>query len=179
MQWRNTAEKYGIVGQTLHWLVVLGLIASYVLAEAAEDSEGLAALHSSIGMIVLALAVLRLLWRIVDPTPPWPTTMAGYERGIARITHAAFYVLLFALPITGWLLSSAKGDVVRCFGLFDLPALYSGADEETLEEVHEALFNTLLAITALHVAAALKHQLWNRDGVLRSMLPGFGGKGQA
>jgi cytochrome b561 len=170
MQWRNTAEKYGIVGQTLHWLVVLGLIASYALAEAAEDDEALMGLHRSVGLTILALAVLRVLWRIVDRTPPWPTTMAGYERRIARITHAAFYVLLFALPITGWMLSSAEGDVVRYLG-FDLPALYS-ADEETLEEVHEALFNALLAITVLHVAAALKHQFWNRDRVLRSMLPG-------
>jgi cytochrome b561 len=161
------------VGQALHWLVVLGLIASYFLAEAAEDQEGLMGLHRSVGLAILALAVLRLLWRLIDRTPPWPATMAGYERAIARLTHVAFYLLLFALPLTGWLLSSAEGDAVRFFDLFDLPPLSVGATgEDALEDVHEALFNVLLALAVLHVVGALKHHFWNRDHVLRSMLPG-------
>jgi cytochrome b561 len=172
MQWRNTAERYGIVGQVLHWLVVLGLIASYFLAEAAEDDEGLMGLHQSVGITILALAVLRLLWRLVDRTPPWPAGMAGYERVIARLTHVAFYLLLFALPLTGWLLSSAEGDAVRFFDLFQLPPLDTGTDDDELEDIHEALFNVLLALAALHVLGALKHHFWNRDHVLRSMLPG-------
>jgi cytochrome b561 len=175
MQWRNTPERYGIVGQTLHWLIVLGLIASYFLAEAAEDEEGLMGLHRSVGITILALAGVRLLWRLVDRTPPWPAAMAGYERIFARLTHAAFYLLLLALPLTGWLLSSAEGDAVRYFELFELPPLYVGTGEEAedaLEDIHETLFNVLLALAALHVAGALKHHFWNRDHVLRSMLPG-------
>jgi cytochrome b561 len=172
MQWRNTAEKYGIIGQALHWLVVLGIIAAYFVAEAAEDNEGLRALHGSIGISILALAVLRVLWRVLDRSPPWPATMAGYERMIARITHLALYVLLFTLSLTGWLLSSAEGDAVRFFGVFELPPLHSAAGEEILEEVHEVLFNILLAFSVLHIVGALKHHFWNRDHVLRSMLPG-------
>ena len=174
MQWRNTAEKYGAVGQTLHWLIVFGLIASYFIAEAAEDEEsgGLMGLHRSIGITILALAILRLLWRAVDRTPPWPAAMAGYERRVARATHLVFYALLFALPITGWLLSSAEGDPVRYFDLFELPPLSTGVDEDTFEDLHETLFNVLVALAALHVLGALKHHFWNHDHVLRSMLPG-------
>ena len=79
MQWRNTPARYGIIGQALHWLVVLGIIASYFIAEAAEDEEagGLLGLHRSVGITILALAALRLLWRFADRAPPWP---AGIRR---------------------------------------------------------------------------------------------------
>ncbi len=174
MKWRNTAERYGIVGQTLHWVIVAGLVASYFLAEAAEDDElgDLMGLHRSIGIAILALAVLRLVWRILDRKPRLPDAMPTHERAIARATHSIFYVLLFALPISGWMISSVEGDLVHFFGLFELPPIRSGADEHWLEDLHETLFNVLLAFAVLHVIGALKHHFWNRDHVLRSMLPG-------
>jgi cytochrome b561 len=178
MQWRNNEQTYGIVAQALHWLIVIGLIASYFLAEAAEDDEagGLMGLHRSVGITILVLAALRILWRMTDRRPLWPATMAGYQRQIARATHWIFYALLFALPITGWMLSSTEGDPVRYFGLFELPPLASPAGEETLEELHETLFNLLLALAVLHIAGAVKHHFWDRDNVLRSMLPGARGR---
>jgi cytochrome b561 len=178
MQWHNTDKAYGTVAQALHWLIVIGLIASYFLAEAAEDDEATALMdvHRSVGITILVLAVLRVAWRLSDRRPLWPPNMAGYERLIARATHWTFYVLLFALPITGWMLSSAEGDPVRFFGWFELPPLGSLAGEETLEELHETLFNVLLALGVLHIVGALKHHLWNRDDVLRSMVPGLGGR---
>lgn len=176
MGWRNTSGRYGGVAQALHWLVVAGIIAAYFLAEAAEDDEAgsLMGLHRSVGLTILGLAVLRLLWRLLDRTPAWPATMAGWERAAARIAHALFYLLLFALPLTGWLMTAAEGDPVVWFGRIELPPLSVGAGEETLEELHEALFNTLLALAALHVAAALKHHFWDHDRVLVGMLPGAG-----
>jgi cytochrome b561 len=178
VKWRNTAKAYGTFAQTLHWLIVIGIIASYFLAEAAEDDEaaGLMDLHRSVGITILLLAVLRIVWRLADRRPLWPAAMAGYERVIARVTHWAFYALLFALPITGWMLSSTEGDPVRYFGLFELPPLLSGGGEETLEELHETLFNVLLGLAVLHIVGALKHHFWNRDDVLRSMLPGSGSR---
>lgn len=174
MQWRNTGDRYGIVGQALHWLVVLGIIANYFIAEAAEDQEagGWMGLHRSVGITILALVLLRLFWRFVDRAPPWPAGMAAHERLIARAVHAMFYVMLFALPVSGWLISSAQGDPVRWFGAFELPAVSVGVGEDALEDLHEALFNGLLALALLHVLAALKHHFWDRDRVLRSMLPG-------
>ncbi len=173
---RNTATRYGYAGQLLHWLVVAGIIASYFTAEGSEsDNDALMALHRSLGVTILALAVLRVAWRLLDRSPDFPAAMARWQRTAARGAHAILYALLFALPLTGWLLSSVEGDPVVLFGWLTLPPLPSGADEDLLEEVHEALFNVLLAVAVLHAAAALKHHFWDRDGVLRSMLPGRGG----
>lgn len=173
---RNTPTRYGYAGQLLHWLVVAGIIASYFTAEGSEsDNDALMALHRSLGITILALAVLRVAWRLLDRSPDFPAAMARWQRTAARGAHAILYALLFALPLTGWLLSSVEGDPVVLFGWLTLPPLPSGADEDLLEEVHEALFNVLLAVAVLHAAAALKHHFWDRDGVLRSMLPGRGG----
>jgi cytochrome b561 len=97
--------------------------------------------------------------------------MPAWQRVLARSTHAIFYVLLFALPVTGWMISSAEGDPIRIFGLFELLPIGAVTNEDTLEDLHETLFNVLLAFAALHVLGALKHHFWDRDHVLRSMLP--------
>lgn len=173
MKWRNSAERYGLVGQALHWLVVLGLIAAWLIAEAAEgeDAGNPMGLHRSVGITILGLAILRVLWRLLDRRPSWPAGMAAYERAIARATHVAFYALLFALPLTGWLITSAEGEPVVFFGLVVLPPLSIGADEHALEDLHETLFNVLVVFAVLHTVGALKHHFWDRDRVLRSMLP--------
>lgn len=191
MQWRNTASRYGYIATTLHWVIVVGIVAQYFLAEAAEEHEhgppagsfDAASLHASIGITILALAALRVLWRLVELPPSQPETMKRYERILARSAHIAFYVLLFALPLTGWALATADEQAISFFGLFDLPQLRIGAQlpieggtltEDQLEEVHEALFNGLLALAVVHIAAALKHHFIDRDNVLRSMLPWSG-----
>jgi cytochrome b561 len=174
VQLRNTAERFGAVAQSLHWVIVAGVVAAYFLAEAGEDRDSaeLMDLHRSIGLTILLLAVLRLAWRFLDRRPDWPAAMPGWQRGAARAAHAGFYALLFALPLTGWLVSSLEGDSITWFGWFELPPLTLAVEEDAVEDVHELLFNVLLALAALHVAGALKHQLLDRDGVLRSMLPG-------
>ena len=173
MRLGSSAARFGVLAQALHWIVVVGIIASWIVAEAAEDEErgGLLGLHRSIGLTIFALAVVRVGWRFFDPRPAWPAGMAGWERSLARLTHALLYVLLFAIPLTGWLLSSAEGDPVSWFGLFELRPVSVAADDDVLEDLHEVLFNVLVATAALHTLAALKHHFVNRDGVLRSMLP--------
>ena len=180
MQWRNSDRHFGALAAAFHWIIAAGLIGQYFLAEAAEESEkgpttgfDAMSLHRSIGWAILFLAILRLAWRLIDGHPRWPASMKPYELVIAKLAHAAFYVLLFALPLSGWALSSAEGEPLRFFSLFSMPALPAQASmEHTLEEVHELLFNLLLALAVLHILAALKHQFIDRDGVLRSMLPG-------
>jgi cytochrome b561 len=170
----------------MHWLAVVGIIVQYLLAEAAESKipPGLGAftagnLHRSIGVLLLAFAAVRLAWRFVEPPPPWPAHTPAYERTLARIVHVSFYVLLFAVPLTGWALATADGQRLSFFGWFDLPTLRLGTrlpieggmlDEEQLEELHELLFNTLFALAVVHVAAVVKHELIDRAGVLRRML---------
>ena len=151
----DTRSKYGLVSRALHWIVVMAIVAQWLLAEADEDARALM-LHQSIGLSVLILAIVRLAWRALNPSPAWPADMKGYEVVLARIVHICFYVLLFAVPIAGWALSSVEEEPLRFFNWFDVPRI-ALAGEETAEEVHEALFNVLVALAALHVLGATKH----------------------
>ena len=173
MGWRNTARRYGWFGQALHWLVVAGIIAAYFTAEAG-DGDALLALHRTVGITILALALLRVGWRLSNRPPELPASMARWQRTTARAAHVLLYTLLFLVPVTGWLLSGAEGGPVIVFGQLELPALPAAADPDLLEDFHETLFNALVAVAVVHAAAALKHHFWDRDGVLRSMLPGRG-----
>jgi cytochrome b561 len=152
----NSRSGYGLVSLVLHWIIVFGIIAQWALAESDELM-----LHQSIGITILALAVLRLVWRLFNPKPAWPTDMKTYEIKLARVVHFAFYALLFAIPLSGWALASAEGEPLNFFRWFDLPRLGMGS-EDTLEEVHEVLFNVLVALAAIHVIGAIKHWIAGR-----------------
>lgn len=178
--WRNSATRYGTIAQLLHWGIVFLLCVQVVLAEIAEDLPlGLQKLvvlsrHKSFGITILSLALLRLAWRWLSRPPPLPTGMTPLERALARLTHWGFYVLLFSLPLSGWLMSSAANFPVSYFGLLTLPDLI-GPDKdlvEQLKDVHELIGKVLFAAIGLHVAAALKHHFFNKDDVLWRMLPG-------
>ena len=183
MQWRNTLSRYGFVASFLHWSIAAGIVAQYLLAEAAEDTQGrgtqalgAATVHQSLGITLLALAAIRLTWRLFEAAPQSPTTVKPIETFIARAAHIMFYVLLFAIPLSGWALATASGELATYFGLFEIPPSAIGAQSGTLgkeqfEEIHEALFNVLAGLAVLHIMAALKHHLFDHDDVLRRMLP--------
>lgn len=176
---QNAPTRYSAVAQGLHWIVAALIVTQFVLAYAAEDLPigihklALLARHKSFGMTILMLAVLRLLWRLGNRPPELPAGMTPLQRSAARTTHIAFYVLLFAMPLTGWLMSSAKNYSVSWFGLFTWPNLI-GKDEhafDVLRSTHHVLSYILFAIAVLHVLAAFKHHFWNKDDVLLRMLP--------
>lgn len=175
---RNTAVRYGFVAQGLHWVIVGLLILQVTLGKIADDLPlGLERLimmarHKSVGVTILVLAAIRLAWRLFDPPPP-PPPMPAWQRVAARLSHGAFYVLLFALPLTGWLMSSASNYPVSWFGLVQLPDLVAPDEglEHLLEDVHETLVKVLVVLAIVHVLAALKHQFIDRDGLLWRMLP--------
>ena len=175
---RNTLVRYGSVAQTLHWLVVVLLIVQVTLARIAEqlplgpDKIGTLARHKSVGITIFTLAVLRFAWRLYDPPPPLPP-MPRWQARAAGFSHAAFYALLFAMPLTGWMMSSASNYPVSWFGLVQLPDLVAPdrALKELLKEVHETLATILIALAGLHLLAALKHQFLDRNGLLFRMLP--------
>jgi cytochrome b561 len=179
MSIRNTPARWGHVAQFLHWLIVALIITQVILANIAEDLPigvkkiAMYARHKSVGITILALAVIRLLWRWANPTPTLPATLKPYERALAGLTHFGLYLLLFAMPITGWMMTSARGFPVSWFGFFQLPdfvpknkALY-----DAMKETHDTLALMLYAIVTLHVLAALKHHFVLKDDVLRRMLP--------
>jgi len=180
MNWRNTPRQWGLVAQGLHWLIallVIGLAFVGLLMDELPNSPTkvqVYALHKSFGITVLALVILRLIWRLYDRRPELPAAMPRWQQRLAGLTHGLLYLLLFVMPISGWLYNSAANFPLRWFGLFTLPAL-SGPDSELkrlAHEVHEIGFYVLAALFALHAGAALWHHFVVRDRTLLQMLPG-------
>ena len=175
----NPSTHYTAAAKALHWVIAALIVTQFVLANLAQDLPigmhklSLLARHKSVGMTILMLAILRLAWRFRNPPPALPPDMMPVERLLARGTHAAFYILLFAMPLTGWMMSSAKNYSVSWFGLFTWPNLISQSDDAFifLRATHDYLSKALFAIAVLHILAALKHHFWNKDTVLLRMLP--------
>jgi cytochrome b561 len=171
--------RYTGVAQLFHWVIAALIVTQFVLGWMGEDLPlgmhklALLARHKSFGMTVFMLAILRLLWRIWHRPPELPAGMSPIERSLARATHIAFYVLLFAMPLTGWMMSSAKNYSVSWFGLFTWPNLIAQNDAafEFLKATHDYLSDILFVIAVLHILAALKHHFWNKDDVFLRMLP--------
>jgi cytochrome b561 len=173
------ATRYSAVSQIFHWIIAALIVVQFTLAWSAEDLPNnlhklaLLARHKSFGMTILMLAVLRLFWRFTHPAPPLPDGMSRFQRRAAHATHIALYTLLFVMPLTGWMMSSAKNYAVSWFGVFTWPNLI-GKNEtafNVLRTTHDTLSNVLFAVAVLHLLAALKHHFWNRDDVLVRMLP--------
>jgi cytochrome b561 len=184
MTLRNTPRRWGAIAQLLHWLIVLFIVAQFTLATLFEQLPAgakkltLLSRHKSIGITILILAVVRLAWRWSNPTPTLPDTLKPYERTLARLTHALLYVLLFAVPLSGWLMSSARGFPVSWFGFLQLPDLVpkNKALYEALLTTHGILAWTLGIVATVHLVAALKHHFVLKDDVLRRMLPSSSNK---
>ncbi len=180
---RNSSTSYGAVAVTLHWLIAIAILYMIWLGIYMTDAEDYEAyqLHKSLGITILALSLLRLIWRFVNPPPPLPAGMKGWERFGARATHWAFYFLMIFIPLSGWALASTSAFETKIWGAFDLPRLpgLAGLDAdareaagERIEGIHETLAMwPIFILLALHVGAALKHHIWNRDNVLTRMLP--------
>ena len=180
MPLRNTAEAYGSLSKFLHWAIVLLILPQYFIAEAAEDlpddSAEQAAVfgwHMSLGLLVLLLALVRIGWKIVNRGQPAPLGEVVLQRRAASIGHGLLYVLILLQPLSGWLVVSSGGGAPGFFGWFDFPAL--GAENhdfhERMETVHKTLFNALVVVAAVHVAAAFYHHWVLKDATLRRMLP--------
>ena len=176
---KNLADRWGGVSITLHWLTALmiaGLVVVGLLMQELGNSPTkiqVYGLHKSIGLTVLALTVLRLLWRLFAGVPEPVAGTPRWQRWASGATHGALYVVLLAMPLSGWLYNSASGFPLKWFGLFKLPKL-SGYDAEVKAfalQAHETLFLVLVAIVGVHALAALKHHYFDRDRTLARMLP--------
>jgi cytochrome b561 len=178
MQLKNTATRYGSVAQLFHWVIVVLIVTQFVLARRAEGLSpvakiGVLATHKSVGITILALAVLRLTWRLFNPVPPLPAGTPRWQERAAHVSHFLLYALLFVQPVLGWLMSSARAFSVSWFGLVQLPDFIepNKAAFERLRDWHEVMAWSLATIAVIHLAAALKHHFFDHDDVLRRMLP--------
>ena len=183
MTLKNTSDRWGPVSQALHWLIVLmilGLaIAGLAMGELPKTPKyfWVYTAHKSMGLTVLALVLVRIGWRLYAGAPKPVAGTPTWQERIASATHWMLYALILAMPLSGWLYDSASGlRPFRWFGLFDVPKLIAPNDalRDASHAAHEWLFWVLVALVALHAAAAFYHHLFLRDATLTRMLPSRG-----
>ncbi len=172
-------QRYTRTAMVFHWLIALLIIGSFTMGVIMTDMPGITptklkfySWHKWAGVTILGLAALRLLWRLTHPAPPYPASMPAWQKTSANGLHTLLYVLMFAVPLSGYFYTLSAGFPVVYFGLFELPVLIDANPElkPVLKGLHYWLNMALLGAVAVHIAAALKHQLIDRDGVLKRML---------
>jgi len=172
-------DHYTRTAVTLHWLIALLIFTTFPLGvymhdlPLSPDKLRLYSWHKWIGVTIFLLAILRVSWRSTHLPPPLPAVMQSWEKFAAQTVHYLLYVLILAIPLSGWLMSSAKGVQTVWFGVLPLPDLVSRDKElgDSLRAVHESLNFLLLGLVIAHVGGALKHQFIEHDNILARMLP--------
>lgn len=181
MPLRSTDAGWGALARAFHWLIAVAILAQGVIGltmvgmGVTPAKVRVFALHKSIGITILALVLLRIAWRLSERRPADPPAMPRWQRGAAHALHFALYVLILAIPLSGWWFNSASNAPLVWFGLFDIPSLtggYAPAWKPRALLLHQVLFWLLIALLVLHVGAALWHHFRQRDDVLRRMLVG-------
>ena len=180
--------RYGTVAIFLHWTIGAAIVAQLAIGLwmvrairfAGSQAVAFSAYqwHKSLGLMILVLSLLRLCWRLANPPPPLPTTMTKLQRTAAKTMHGLFYALTLGMPLVGWQMVSASplGLPTMVFGLFEWPHIawlagLGGGVEAAFKAAHRSMGYALIGLLTLHVAAALKHHLTDRDDVLARMLP--------
>lgn len=172
--------QYTATAKALHWIMAFALIALFVLGIYMHDLAfsplklKLYSWHKWAGVCIFLLVLVRLAWRVTHRPPALPDTMRPIEKLLAHGGHHTLYALMIVIPLSGWLMSSAKGFQTVLFGVWPLPDLLEKNEAlgETLEQIHMGLNLFFAAVVIGHVGAALKHHFVNRDNVLTRMLPG-------
>jgi cytochrome b561/polyisoprenoid-binding protein YceI len=186
---RAGAQRYAVGAIILHWVIALAIVTQIVLAgrmggKPTPESFAVTQLHKSIGITILLLSLVRLGWRLINPPPPEPATLAPWERVLSQVVHWGFYGVMIFMPLTGWLMVSASRIEIPTllYGVVhwpDIPGIagLAPAAKKTWHTIgltgHGLIANLIWGLLALHVAGALKHQLLSRDEpILARMAPG-------
>lgn len=175
----TTTAAYRAPARWFHWSMAVLLACNLALGWYASSLPRslqqleLFTWHKALGITLLALIVARLAWRLAAPPPPLPTAIPRWQRRLAGLSHAMLYGVMFALPLAGWITNSAANVPLSWFGLFSVPAIAPASPElRTLAgTVHAFLAWSLALLAAVHVLAALKHALVDRDGIFARMWP--------
>jgi cytochrome b561 len=169
--------SYATTSKILHWLiasiVILMLAFSFFLEDVPKSSQALAyMIHKSCGLTVLALMIPRILWLLHRGRPDLPKTVPRWEKLLSLTVQYSFYICLFAMPLSGWIMSCASDHTPQWFGLIALPFPGITPDQELADwmgEAHEAIAWILIGLLFLHVSGALKHHFLDKDQILRRM----------
>ncbi|MEH6367934.1 MAG: cytochrome b [Pseudomonas marincola] len=179
MQWRNSPTRYGFVSVSLHWLVALVVFGLFALGYWMVGLDYYSSwytkapdIHKSVGLILFAVMVLRVIWRWVSPPPGHLASHGPLTQKATRFGHAFLYLGLFVLMISGYLISTAEGRGIPVFGWFEVPATLTSIpnQEDIAGLVHEYLAWALVIFAGIHGLAALKHHFIDRDTTLTRML---------
>jgi cytochrome b561 len=171
------SERYGRAAMILHWSVAVLIATAFVLAwvlprKSTPGYGGMLEWHKSVGLMVLAVVIIRLLWRQLNPVAP-AATLTPVEARLSALTHGLLYVVMIAIPATGYIFSSAEAQGLDFFGLFSVasPLAANRVLSRPMEFLHKTGQYAVYILVGLHVLAALYHHFVKRDGVLRRMLP--------
>jgi cytochrome b561 len=175
----TATDRYDSVAQWLHWITAILVLATlpvaWVMINMAHDNRWLQTLfliHKSLGVTIFAVVALRILWRGLHPAPPLSWTLEPWEAWFARSSHVLLYLLLLAMPISGYITSAASNHPVNYFGLVTLPSLPLNKPlADAAGEIHEISSWALYALIGVHVLGTAYHVILKRDGVLNRMLP--------
>lgn len=179
MKLTNSDKRYGWISIGLHWSIAVGLIGLFALGLWMVDLSFYSpwyhdapAIHKSVGVLLVGAMILRLIWRWITPTPQAVPGQSALLNGIAQSVHLLFYLLVLALGISGYLISTAEGHGIEVFNWGTLPATGLAIENQAdiAGDIHFWLAWTLIGLTALHALAALKHHLIDRDKTLTRML---------
>ena len=176
---RDTSAGYGLLTRLTHWIMAVGILALFVLGLWMVTLNYYSPyytiaphIHRSVGMLLLFLLVARFAWRLANPKPD-ESELSPLERTGSRIVHWGFYPLLFALMVSGYLISTADGRPIEVFDWFSVPSLVQRKGlEDTAGEIHEILSYVTIAVAAVHAAASLKHHFVDRSSILTRMWSG-------
>lgn len=177
----NTKTHYGLVAIIFHWtiaiLVITNIVIGLYMASLPEVGFNMKKItliftHKEIGIGVLFLVALRLMWRLINTLPTFPSSLPAWQKIAASAVHWSLYGFLFAMPITGWLMSSAAGLPISFAKIFDLPNLISMNQNliPFYQSVHKWIGYALIATLCLHISAALRHHFIFKDTILIRML---------
>lgn len=177
ISFKNTAEKFGLTARAFHWLIAVLILMLLMMGyqmgtlPMGPDKLWVIGLHKSLGITVLALGIMRLIWRILNAPPPALPSHAKWEKILAKTIHGVFYLSIIGMPLSGWIMSSASEYPVTFFGWFNMPSIVAKNHDlaEAMEEVHELFALGLMGSVALHIAGALKHRLIDKDDTLKRM----------
>jgi len=174
---KSLPQRYGRAAVILHWTVAVLLSSALVLAwilprKSTPGYDAILELHKSVGIVVLALVVLRLLWRLGNPVAP-AAGLTPLETRLSELTHWALYAVMLGIPLTGYLFASAEGQHLDFFGLLTAasPLPTNRSFSGPMEFLHRTGQYAIYGFVGLHVLAALYHHFVKRDGVMQRMLP--------